>query len=71
MDALVYFWVFQSLMNTMDELRQNKQHAKLAVFVRLYSLLLVSVVVSTVTLIVFSYLVNNEDIPNTWRFQWL
>ena len=31
----------------------------------------VSVVVSTVTLIVFSYLVNNEDIPNTWRFQWL
>ncbi|CBK23468.2 uncharacterized protein [Blastocystis hominis] len=70
LDALVYFWVFQSLMNTMDELRQNKQHAKLAVFVRLYSLLLVSVVVSTVTLIVFSYLVNNEDIPNTWRFQW-
>ena len=70
LDALVYFWVFHSLMNTMDDLRQNKQHAKLAVFIRLYALLLISVVVSTATLILFSYLINNPDIKDLWKYQW-
>lgn len=58
-------------MNTMDDLRQNKQHAKLAVFIRLYALLLISVVVSTATLILFSYLINNPDIKDLWKYQWL
>lgn len=71
MDAMVYFWVFQSLMNTMEELKQNQQNAKLAVFTRLYTLLLVSVVVSTLTLVVFSYFVSHEESGTMWKYQWL
>ena len=71
MDALVYFWVFQRLMTTMDTLKQNKQNAKLAVFMRLYTLLLLSVVVSTITLVAFSYFVSHEENTMMWKYQWL
>ena len=68
---MVYFWVFQSLMNTMEELKQNQQNAKLAVFTRHYTLLLASVVVSTLTLVAFSYFVSHEESGTMWKYQWL
>ena len=71
MDALVYFWVFSSLMRTIDDLQQNKQNAKLAVFRRLYLLLMASVVVSTLTLVLFSYLVKHAGSLPIWKYQWL
>lgn len=71
MDALVYFWVFSSLMRTIDDLQQNKQNAKLAVFRRLYLLLMASVIVSTLTLVLFSYLVKHADNLPIWKYQWL
>ena len=71
MDALVYFWVFSSLMRTIDDLQQNKQNAKLAVFRRLYLLLMASVVVSTLTLVLFSYLVKHAGSLPKWKYQWL
>ena len=58
-------------MNTMDDLKQNKQNAKLAVFKRLYTLLLLSVLISTVTLIGFSYIVNHANNKPIWQYQWL
>ena len=58
-------------MNTMDDLKQNKQNAKLAVFKRLYALLLLSVLISTVTLIGFSYIVNHANNKPIWQYQWL
>lgn len=71
MDALVYFWVFSSLMHTIDDLQQNKQNAKLAVFKRLYGLLMTSVIVSTLTLVFFSYVVKHADKRPIWKYQWL
>ena len=71
MDALVYFWVFSSLMRTIDDLQQNKQNAKLAVFRRLYLLLMASVVVSTLTLVLFSYLVKHAGSLPIWKYQGL
>ena len=71
MHALVYFWVFSSLMRTIDDLRQNKQNAKLAVFRRLYLLLMASVVVSTLTLVLFSYVVKYAGSLPIWKYQWL
>ena len=49
MDAFIYFWIFQSLMDTMDELTEKKQQAKLDIFTKLRNLLVVSVVVATST----------------------
>ncbi len=71
MDAMVYFWIFQSLMDTMDELTEKKQEAKLAIFTKLRNLLVVSVVVATSTLIVFSYIIIRDYSQNIWKYQWL
>ena len=71
MDALVYFWIFQSLMDTMDELTDKKQDAKLAIFTKLRNLLIVSVVVATTTLIIFSYIIVTDYSRNIWKIQWL
>ena len=71
MDAMVYFWIFQSLMDTMDELTEKKQEAKLEIFTKLRNLLVVSVVVATTTLIVFSYIIIADYSHNTWKYQWL
>ena len=70
MDALVYFWIFQSLMDTMDELMEKKQVAKLEVFTQLRNLL-VSVILATLTLICFSYIVVYDYTHTVWKYQWL
>ena len=70
MDALVYFWIFQSLMDTMDELTEKKQMAKLDIFTRLRNLLVASVILATLTLILFSYIVVNDYAHHIWRYQW-
>lgn len=72
MDAVVYFWVFTSLTNTMETMKANKQNAKLTIFNKLYTLLLVSVIVSTLTLLLFSHLLKREDmVGSIWKYQWL
>ena len=71
MDAFIYIWIFQSLMDTMDELTEKKQQAKLDIFTKLRNLLVASVVVATSTLIVFSYIILSDKAHATWKFQWL
>lgn len=59
-------------MDTMDTMKQNKQNAKLAIFMKLHTLLLISVIVSTLTLLCFSYLIKREDLAGKlWKYQWL
>lgn len=70
-DAVIYFAIFQSLMNTMDELLEKKQVAKLEIFTKLRNLLVLSVVIATVTLIVFSYIVLKDISHSMWKYQWL
>lgn len=70
-DAVIYFAIFQSLMNTMDELIEKKQEAKLTIFTKLRNLLIVSVIIATTTLILFSIIVLRDDHHQMWKFQWL
>ena len=70
-DAVIYFAIFQNLMNTMDELTEKRQDAKLEIFTKLRNLLLVSVVISTVTLLLFSYIVLKDLSHSLWRYQWI
>lgn len=70
-DAIVYFWIFVSLMDTMDMLREQKQEMKLAIFTRLRNLFIVSVLIATVTLVGFSYVVLNDLAGKVWKYQWL
>lgn len=71
MDALAYFWIFQSLMDTMEELTEKKQIVKLEIFTKLRNLLIASVVLATVALIGFSYIVVYDYAHTVWKYQWL
>ena len=70
-DAIVYFWIFISLMDTMDALREQKQEMKLAIYTKLRNLFIISVLVATVTLVGFSYVVLNDLAGKVWMYQWL
>lgn len=70
-DAIVYFWIFISLMDTMDALREQKQEMKLAIYTKLRNLFIISVLVATVTLVGFSYVVLNDLAGKVWKYQWL
>lgn len=70
-DAIIYFSIFQNLMNTMDELVEKKQQAKLEIFTKLRNLLVLSVVIATVTLLAFSYIVLKDVSHTMWKYQWL
>lgn len=70
-DAIIYFSIFQNLMNTMDELVEKKQQAKLDIFTKLRNLLVLSVVIATVTLLAFSYIVLKDVSHTMWKYQWL
>lgn len=71
MDALAYFWIFQSLMDTVEELTEKKQIVKLEIFTKLRNLLIASVVLATVALIGFSYIVVYDYAHTVWKYQWL
>ena len=70
-DAVIYFSIFKNLSDTMNELQEKKQNAKLEIFTKLRNLLIVSIFTAAVTLIVFSYIVVNELSQAIWKYQWL
>lgn len=70
-DAVAYFWIFVSLMDTMDVLAERKQEKKLEIFTRLRNLLIVAVVLATLTLIGFSCVVIFDLSAKIWKLQWL
>ncbi|KAK8796992.1 hypothetical protein WA588_001117 [Blastocystis sp. NMH] len=69
-DAIVYFWIFVSLMDTMDTLVEKKQERKLQIYKKLRLLFIVSVILATVTLVGFSYIVLNDLSSHMWKYQW-
>lgn len=70
-DALVYFWIFVSLMDTMDSLKEQQQEMKLKIYTQLRNLFVISVLIATVTLVGFSYVVLNDLAGKVWKYQWL
>ena len=58
-------------MDTMDALREQKQEMKLAIYTKLRNLFIISVLVATVTLVGFSYVVLNDLAGKVWKYQWL
>lgn len=69
-DAIVYFWIFVSLMNTMETLAARKQEMKLTIYKKLRTLFVVSILLATITLVGFSYVVLNDLSAQIWKYQW-
>lgn len=70
-DAIVYFWIFVSLMDTMETLVERKQEVKLAIYKKLRALFIISVIIATGTLVAFSYVVLKDLSAHIWKYQWL
>ena len=70
-DAVAYFWIFISLLDTMELLQDRKQDVKLGIYVKLRNLFIISVCAATVILCGFSYIVLNDVSARIWKYQWL
>lgn len=69
-DSLVYFWILQSLISTIEDLSDKKQSSKVAVFIRLRNVIVVVVVLATAYNIGFSYLIIENVLESLWKLQW-
>ena len=58
-------------MNTMETLAERKQEMKLAIYKKLRALFIVSIMLATITLVGFSYIVLNDLSAQIWKYQWL
>ena len=58
-------------MNTMETLAARKQEMKLTIYKKLRTLFVVSILLATITLVGFSYVVYNDLSAQIWKYQWL
>lgn len=70
-DATIYFFVFMNLTVTIDNLKDKAQHAKLQFFYSLRSLLILSIIVATMILGLFSIAIFYYYKPQLWIYQWM
>ena len=70
LDSFIYFWILQSLLDTIQELEDKKQTGKLDVFLSLRNVIIIAVVISTAYNVLFSYLIMNDMIELLWKYQW-
>ena len=69
-DAIIYFWILQSLVNTIEELSEKQQTSKLKIFIRLRNVIVLVVVLATAYNLVFSYLIVYKVLDSIWKYQW-
>ena len=70
LDSIIYFWILQSLLDTIQELEDKKQTGKLDVFISLRNMIIVAVIISTIYNIAFSYLIVEKKVDSLWKYQW-
>ena len=69
-DALIYFWILQSLIDNIEELSEKQQTSKLKIFVSLRNVIIIVVVLATSYNLIFSYLIVNRVLDSIWKYQW-
>lgn len=69
-DAIWYFWIVVSLLDTLQELEDKKQTAKLSIFLKFRNLIIVALIVSSIYTIIFGYLFIDESVEIDWKYQW-
>lgn len=70
MDSVIYFWILQSLLDTIEALEEKKQTSKLHIFIKLRNMIIVIVVFATLYNIFFSYIIIKKALDFFWKYQW-
>jgi hypothetical protein len=70
LNGVIFYWVFTALSSLIQSLKDRGQTAKLQLFQRLWSILIVSLGVASVTLLyqIFSF---SRSLVSQWMHQWL
>jgi hypothetical protein len=66
----IFYWVFTALSSLMETLRDRRQFEKLALFQRLWKILIFALAVATATLL-FQIFNLSRSITTRWKYQWL
>lgn len=69
-DSFIYFSILQSLIKTIEELKEKKQTSKLEIFLKLRNLIIVMVIFSFLYNALFSYLIGKKALDTFWKYQW-
>ena len=69
-DALIYFWILQSLINNIEELSEKQQTSKLKIFVSLRNIIIIVIILATAYNLSFSYLIVHKVLDTIWKYQW-
>ena len=70
MDSVIYFWILQSLLDTIEALEEKKQTSKLHIFIKLRNMIIVIVIFATLYNIFFSYIIIKKALDFFWKYQW-
>lgn len=70
-DSINYYWILESLMDTIKELDEKKQTSKLEVFLQLRTVVIICAVVAVTYNIIFSYVLLDQTMATYWKYQWL
>lgn len=69
-DSFIYFSILQSLMKTIEDLKEKKQTSKLEIFLKLRNMIVIMVVFSAIYNGLFSYLIAKKALDSFWKYQW-
>lgn len=69
-DSFIYFSILQSLMKTIEDLKEKQQTSKLEIFLKLRNIIIVMVIFSTLYNGLFSYLIAKKALDTFWKYQW-
>jgi len=71
LDTTFYWWIFLSLLRTIQQLQLRKQMVKLTMYKRFLGTLVISGIISGIIIIVQLIVVTTLDQDNTWKSQWI
>ncbi|KAK8826239.1 hypothetical protein WA538_001381, partial [Blastocystis sp. DL] len=69
-DSIIYFWILQALMDTIQELDEKKQTSKLGIFRQLRNIVVICAICAVTYNILFSFFLFDQVIATYWQYQW-
>jgi len=71
LDTIFYWWIFLSLMRTIQQLKLRKQEAKLAMYTKFFGVLVVSGIITVLVIAAQTALVATSTEDMMWRTWWM
>eukprot|EP00928_Gymnodinium_smaydae_P016743 TRINITY_DN16336_c0_g1_i1.p1 TRINITY_DN16336_c0_g1~~TRINITY_DN16336_c0_g1_i1.p1 ORF type:complete len:505 (-),score=59.27 TRINITY_DN16336_c0_g1_i1:95-1609(-) len=71
MNGLIFYWVFTALSNLMETLQERRQTEKLALFQKLWTILVIALTLAAIALLFQFFDMSRDNYSARWKYQWL